>query len=588
MRSGPFFHLIFVFFLVGCGVPKASRVGGGESIAILPGPAEESYCSTTMTYSSPITISGSATYQARVASSSGLGAAGAAKPIRYAEVMVKNSAGSIAQCAETDGNGDYSFQLPNDGGSYTVYVNSRAYNDHAKVSVLDAPNSKRYYSLAGTFVANGTKNLSTMNAEVTEAGLILGGAFNIFDQIVEANEYLISQVSNCSATYTGCANVATSVPKVEAYWKKGVDPGAYINSSDPLSFYLPGYARLFILGGLNGNTDSTDTDHFDNSVIIHEYGHFLEDTLFASNSPGGRHNGNSIIDPRLAWSEGFANFFQAAVLNNPWYLDTYGNVDGAQTGAYFNRSIENATTGSDIPTASGEGNFREFSVARLLWDAIDSNSDSVNGFTDSVSGAFADIWAAVTKSSGGLNQANLAFRNIGDFHVFQDALTGGTDFSDIRGVEHQVANTAEYAQYVTTGTTCDYSLTPDDQIGDAGSFSTSDLFRNNDFYHLNISSQTATITLEYEDANGSGTEADVDLYVYNSSARYGVTADMVGYSEAEPDRNELTAETESVTASFPAGDYLINVKVYTGGAVGDQFDYKIKLNGSELCPSSLP
>lgn len=92
----------------------------------------------------------------------------------------------------------------------------------------------------------------------------------------------------------------------------------------PLSFYKPGERKLFILGGSNGNVDTADTDHFDNSIILHEYGHFLEDVYGKTDSPGGYHNGSSIIDPRLAWSEGFTNSFQGAALGKNFYLDTAG------------------------------------------------------------------------------------------------------------------------------------------------------------------------------------------------------------------------------------------------------------------------
>lgn len=577
------FLALIGFGVLGCGSSKSSTSTSSDPIAIIAGPPEAAYCSTTTSYSSPITISGQATYQARQHTGSGLGGAGSAQPIRYAEIIVKDSAGNIAQCAETDASGNYSFQLPNNSQSYTIYVNSRAYNSNLKASVLDSPDSKLYYSISQSFTADGSKTLSTINASVT--GEILGGAFNILDQLAEANVYLKAQVNNCSGTYTGCVNVSVA-PKVEAYWKKGINPGIYLNSSSVVSYYLPGYSRLFILGGVNGDTDNTDTDHFDNSVIIHEYGHFIEDNLFASNSPGGSHNGNKVIDPRLAWSEGFANFFQAAVLNNPAYQDTYGNSDGT-TGFYFKVNLENVTT--DIPTAAGEGHFREFSITRLLWDAIDNTpTELVNSALDNVSSSFVDIWAALTKSDAGLNKTSLAFRNAGHFHLYQDALSG-TDFSNLRTMEYHAANTSYYAQYVTTGSTCSYSITPTSVTGDNGSFSTSDLLRNNDFYHLKItSSQSVTLQLVYQDADASGNEADLDLYLYNSTARYGVSDDMVGKSENDPDGSTGSSEYESISTTLGAGDYLINVKVYTGGTLGTAANYTLKLNGSQLCQSSLP
>tara|TARA_Y100001935_G_scaffold253286_1_gene259145 strand:+ start:625 stop:2418 length:1794 start_codon:yes stop_codon:yes gene_type:complete len=596
MNRGSIFHVFFVFFVLGATACSSSSSSQSTPTStyegIAPGPAEATYCSTTTSYSSPITITGTATYQARVTYGTkpggGLGNAGSAKPVRYAEIMVKNSAGSTVQCGETLVDGTFSLQMPNDGNTYTLYVNTRANNSKAVVSVMDRPALKNYYSLTTSFVANGSKSVGTLNAAVT--GDILGGAFNIFDQIVETNNYLRTEASSCSSTYTGCQDFSVA-PKVEAYWMKGVNPATYLGSTSALSFYLPGYSRLFILGGLNGDTDNTDTDHFDNSVIIHEYGHFLEDVVFGSNSPGGSHSGDKIIDPRLAWSEGWGNFIQAAVLNTSEYIDTTGNIDGS-TAYIFKLDLETAQTGNDIPTASGEGNFREFSVTRFLWDMIDSNADTRFTGTDNVSGAFKDIWASLTKSTQGFKNANVAFRNIGIFHTFQTWLqsnNSGKDLSELIKIERQVANTSEYAQYVTTSGSCTYTITPYNDPNDTGSFSTANLHQNNDFFHIRpTSSGTYTISLEYSDSDSSGTEADADLYLYNKSARIGQTADIVAKSTSDPDGNPATSQTESFAVSLTGGtDYLLNVFVYTGGTLGGAFTYKIKMNGSELCQSNL-
>ncbi|NJL24636.1 MAG: hypothetical protein HC902_05335 [Calothrix sp. SM1_5_4] len=95
-----------------------------------------------------------------------------------------------------------------------------------------------------------------------------------------------------------------------------------------------------------------------------------------------------------------------------------------------------------------------------------------------------------------------------------------------------------------------YSLTPFSDAGDNGSFSTSHLLLNNDFYHLKITGAgTYTLALTYADANGTGTEADLDLYLYNSDASFGSSSDMVGNSRLDPDGNPATAQSESFNQS---------------------------------------
>lgn len=586
--------LILVGIYNGCSGPESSSpVAAGVDIPTYQAPETE-YCGTVTVYTgTTVTITGTAQFKRRevygTVISGGLGNPGGARPIRYAEVRILNSAGTVIQCEETSNTGAYSFVVPQSTSTLTIQITSRANNSQVKAYVYDDPRYNAFYSLETTFVPNASKALATLTAEAT--GDVKGGAFNILDQILEANVYLRSQVGNCSGTFASCTDFSVA-PRATVYWKLGFNPGEYYGSkSSGLSFYLPGYSRLFVLGGIDGDYNSSDTDHFDNSVVLHEYGHFLEDNVFASDSPGGSHNGNKIIDPRLAWSEGWGNFFQAAVRNDPTYLDTEGNIDGS-TEYLFYVNLEDQTR--DVPVNSGEGDFREFSVTRHMWDALDNTAaESINGGTDNISSAFNQIWHSLTSTSGFL-KPSMAFRQIGHWAAFQTTL-GTTSWAGIRTMERQGASAADYAQYVTTSGACSYTLTPssstNDGTTDNGTFAKSHMLLNNDFYHLKISStQSVTIVLTYQDANLAGTEADLDLYVYNESARFGVTEDMVGRSENEPTAGFSPAnETETVSATLGPGNYLINVKAFTvPSSVGTAANYTLTLNGSQLCTASLP
>lgn len=588
-----------LIFISACTSKDSSTVAtGGRVSPTYQGPAETSYCSSAISYSgSTTTVSGTATYTRRNpwgtlgSGSGGLGGSSTSSthaatnlPIRRAEVRVTDAAGGVVQCAETSNTGTFSFVLPQGSTTYTVSINSRSNNSYLVASVLNQPEQNLFYSLQTTVTPTGaTAALGTLTATAT--GDVISGAFNILDQLLLANEFLRTYVGTCVV----CGNTTfTTAPKVVAYWTKGFNPNSYFGSTSGLSFYLPGYSRLYILGGQNGDVNSSDTDHFDNSVIIHEYGHFLEDSMFQSDSPGGSHNGDKVIDPRLAWSEGWGNFFQAAVRNQALYIDTLGNDDGSTHLIYY-ANLETASSGNDLPTAQGEGNFREFSVTRMLWDAIDANADTANAATDNVvSSQFDEIWASLTKGSNGtdkgFNNSNWAFRNVGHVHYAQQALAA-TDWSTIRTIELQDGNTGEYANYVTTSGACTYSLTP---VSGGASLSSSDLFRNNNFYHVKITSTaTYTFRLDYSDSNGAGTEADLDLYLYNESARFGTSADTLKYSRATPDGNVGTAQVEEFQISLSPGNYLLNVNAYVGGTTGTAATYTLKLNGVQLCPGTL-
>jgi hypothetical protein len=477
-----------------------------------------------------------------------------------------------------------------------------------KASVLDKPATNAYYSLTKSVTPNVSKSVGTLTAEAS--GTTLGGAFNILDQIAFANQYLRDKAGTCHTTNSGCTNFTTA-PKISAYWVAGFNPNSYLGSSTSgLSFYLPGYSRLFILGGINGDMNASDTDHFDNSVIIHEYGHFLEDSMFASDSPGGSHNGNKVIDPRLAWSEGWGNFFQAAVTNwsgyddpaynyvncqttpdpdcpsSPTYTDTVGNADGT-TSVAFGVDLE-TPDGNDDPNFLGEGNFREFAVTRFLWDIVDSGAENQYGGTDNISDEFVQIWASLTKSSVSFKTSSYQFRNVGLLDLIHTNMATSNTWSSVHTLNRHEPDESDYAQYVKTGTTCSYSVTPASVAGDTGALSSSDLFRNNDFYHVKITaSGTYTLRLDYEDHDHLNTVADLDLYLYNSSARFANSSDIVAYSRETPSAGAGTTKTESLSATLAPGDYLINVNVYTGGALGGPADYTLKLNGSQLCPGNL-
>lgn len=640
-------HLIFIlgFLVLGaCSTKETSNTAtNGRISPTYAGPAEAAYCASTIAYGgSTITVSGTAQYIRRETyrnpasnpSFEGLGSSSVshatlpagAYPIRAAEVRVTDAAGNVVQCAQTSPtDGTFSFALPSGNITYKLSINSRSAqfnggNVYMIASVLNKPEANQFYSLVTTIsAAGGNVSTGVLQATAATSGPMLGAAFNILDQIFSANAYLRSKVATCSASFTGCTDVSLSapVPKVFAYWEKGFNPNDYFGSSSGLSFYLPDYSRLFILGGISGAIDDADTDHFDNSVVLHEYGHFLEDAMFESDSPGGAHNGNKVIDPRLAWSEGWGNFIQAAILTDPAvqangiapmtgtprYYDSSGNVDGSAD-LFFAVDLENMS-GQDLVTAPsgsglvGEGNFREFSVARFLMDIVDGLSVTETTYpsgNDNMSDDFNQLWAALTKTSGGgLRQSSLAFRSIGHMHLAQQALGGSaTDWTAIRTGNYHDGDTSEYGQYVTTSGTCatlstglNYSIDP---TVAATNLASSNLFLDNDFYHLKITTPgTYTITLNYQDVDSAGQEADLDLYLYNEDASFGDAADIVARSTGDPSAAVGNVEAESVTVSLAAGNYLINVNAYTGspfnGAGPTQ--YSIKLGASNLCPDSL-
>jgi len=497
------------------------------------------------------------------------------KPIRYAEMRILDSSGKTAQCAQTDGSGNYSFKLPQTGKTYTVQVLSRANNSKNTAYVIDTPSNNSEYAISGTVTATGSP---TLNLVAKGTGDLKGGAFNILDQILNAQDYLRATTEDCDNTFAQCQPFSIA-PLVYVYWKKGVSPGIYAGVSGPISYYLTGQKELYILGGVNGDTDVEDMDHFDNSVIIHEYGHFIEDQYSRPDSPGGSHDGDSIIDPRLAWGEGWADFFQAAVTQDPYYRDTYGHVDcvGATcaTNASFDEYLDpSGGSYADKPEAGsdGEGNFREFSVARLLWDVI----------KDSGVSEFAEIWAAFTGDKS-METSSDRFKTIGRFHAIQRALTGATNWSTIVGDEEQENTVRDYGNPLEFGSCGAITMAIKKNAGDNGSPDTSDQFRRNDFYIWDHPGGTLNLTLSWKD----GGVADLDVYVYKKDYVYGTTTGRVASSDTESTK---TFGTETISKSLSAGRYIVNIVGYTGVASYLNTStyttyYTLKIDGTKVCPT---
>lgn len=532
-----------------------------------------------------------------------------ARPIRLAEIAVKASSGEIVQCAETAADGTYSFQLPLNSGDYTIEIRARAANSRSNAYILNDPTNNLQHSISATVGSASSTSGVFIRAPVR--GTLTGGAFNILDQLLNAQDYLRTQTANCDQAsdrnfFTGCVPFV-SAPLVKVYWTPGLSPSIYINSTGSISYYVNTRRELFLQGGQNGNVTSSDMDHFDNSVIIHEYAHFIEDVFGKPDSPGGSHNGDSIIDPRLAWGEGWANFFQAAVTGDPVYRDTYGTPDctSACAGTYFNESVDPVgVPPNDAPTpgALGEGNFREFSITRMLWDVIKP--------TGGVS-RFAEIWRAIVVAGSGLKSVDDPFKTVGRFHQIQTSLAGTGTWSAIRLNEEQIPGFSVYATPFTLGGSCATSPVDMKQArspGDNGSFATSDQYRNNDFYRYDHPGGNFTLELFY--SKDPSNPSDLDFYLYRPKYIFGRASDMLMSSAFAGDgcpasgsssdvNNGFRAQNgcpspptglsstygyERSTVALAAGTYMINVQADTTRGAGAATKYVLMLNGQVICP----
>lgn len=579
---------------------------------------EAGYCSTTYATTTPHTITGTASYEYLPLTCGGVSCTGfmsgkTSRGIPQAELIVTNSAGTVVQCGKTNDNGTFSIVIDKIPGTYTVTVNSRADNSDIKVSVLNDVTNNAPYSISSSPFIVGTGTVSpqaigTFTAPITTASESdqKGAAFHILYNLWTANEFLRANTGN----------PAFVASKVSVYWKAGFNPGSYVGTSSMLSFYIKGSSQLYILGGANGNSRTTDFDHFDDSVILHEYGHFLEDVYSKSDSQGGSHNGNFVIDPRLAWSEGFANFFQGAVVRSldavrgQYYIDI---TNGSNMGLVFDLTDSGLSTPADQVSVgaayNGEGIFREISVSRTLWKTTAPNGANSSPPAGEI--PFSAVWTAFTDTVNGIKNSLDYFRNSGLFNFYLHQIISTSyagrvaAWQAILDNEQQNRNTGDYADPVSAVSTAmapcaKFPINLDPVIDGTYTYARSNLLASNDFYKFTYAGGGSSLDLSYTQANG--TVIDLDLYLYRDGYVYQEDyLESIGQSTggviSKSDRANPGIESgaESINLSgLAAGVYLINVKANTFNKSNTDLGvgvarYNLRLIGSstwDLCPAN--
>jgi hypothetical protein len=311
---------------------------------------------------------GLATYGKRVVTAAGITGEIAATPIRYASVeVVSCESGATLASGATDVDGRFRISFFNPG-RVGVYARVLSSSSRYPVSVRRSEVEPFLYGLASLEAndAGDGETVTVSGLETVEADR--SGVFNILEQGLRGAE-----------TVESLDGSAPTVPLVW-YWYPGSPNG---------TGYTPWNRAITVLG-----TDD-DADEFDDAVLLHEYGHYVLDVYSRDDSPGGPHFlGDSSLDLRLAWSEGWATFFSSVVRNDPQHIDTGGGS------VLLSFSIES-------PPSFGEGtryDSNELAIAAVLWDAYDAADGDEAG---PLSGLIGSIWSV----SRGLSASPVTFED---------------------------------------------------------------------------------------------------------------------------------------------------------------------------------
>ncbi|MEK6749483.1 MAG: Ig-like domain-containing protein [Pseudomonadota bacterium] len=289
-------------------------------------------------------------YQDKQYSGSGFTGLTQYKPVRFALIELIDATGTIVQTTATDATGAVVFDPQPTLAVYKLRVYADTDVTTGLALSVHTNSGARYAAVLD--IADLTTSPLAMDISIAGGA---AGAFNILDVFTDGAQFIYALEGRYPAKLTG-------------YWQASSTYGTYF-----CNYYYYGLcdrgAGIYVYS-------QGDTDEFDDDVLWHEFGHFAASQFSRDDSPGGCHYlSSNDQDLRLAWSEGWGDFFPAAV--KTWlassatpnvlsqtaatplsaYIDTSGNA----VAVYFDLGAFNAT---QYIYASNE-----LAVARVLWRA---------------------------------------------------------------------------------------------------------------------------------------------------------------------------------------------------------------------------
>lgn len=324
--------------------PSIERPREGEGVTVRAGSGSGS-------------ITGTAEFAKRTFTPRGLSRALQWTQSTHARVEAIDENDRVIAHSETDERGAFSLTVPRDA-RVRVRLSSRTTMLGADIRVVSEPGTERTMDLVSEpFTARGGEVVS-FRADV--GGAEPAGAFNILANFVK---YL----PHVHRAFDG-----RMPPPLYAFWRRGNNDALPQGS---ITAFLGPYARhtgahaLQIQGGDPGREDASDSDQFDDVVVLHEFSHYVIGTMAGHFSLGGNHPPNALFFPGLAMDEGFANALACAVAGSSRYWDSNG-LEPEEPLAQSRRGVLIDTDIEQL-TARLRGIGSQDASEALLWDLID-------------------------------------------------------------------------------------------------------------------------------------------------------------------------------------------------------------------------
>ncbi|MDH4274907.1 MAG: hypothetical protein OEW08_07710, partial [Gammaproteobacteria bacterium] len=252
-----------------------------------------------------MTVSGIVRYTDRLYGHQGYSGT-ALKSLRFVPVEAIANDQRLLSRGSTDARGHYSVNVPVGLGFKLRVLSATDETANLSISVRN-PNGAVYAVTDEGLTSAG--NAMTRDIIIPPQNAAVG-AFNILDVFTSATLFMRDLESR-------------ALPALKAYWGTGSAGTYFCTNYDP--YACPQDRGIYVLQEvappyISGNGDN---DEFDDDVLWHEFGHFVMDVFSHDESPGGEHSFTSTaLDLRLAFSEGWGDFFPIAVKN---WLQTQQN-----------------------------------------------------------------------------------------------------------------------------------------------------------------------------------------------------------------------------------------------------------------------
>jgi hypothetical protein len=233
-----------------------------------------------------------------------------------------------------------------------------------------------------------------------------------------------------------------------------VDWGSQANGT---FFTTSGGQHIALLADL-----TEDTDEFDQHVIAHEFGHYVEENFSRADSIGGSHSLGQMIDPRVAFGEGFGYAFAAIVLNDPNARDSYTDDPATSRCAPSIHCSGGFDIEANPPSPNNQACWcSESSVWSILFDLYDTSADG----NDTLALGFGPLWNVLV----GTQRTTPAFTTIFSFVTALKAARPG---------DAAAINTLVAAQQVTANDIDAFGTTESHLVPGANSLATLPIYTN--------------------------------------------------------------------------------------------------------------